>query len=89
MTKELKRVSESDCQTVRFVVNEIKMFNTKDINPFDDIPVGITELNYKYDLSECIEIEEGEIIGLLNDFVKISKWWINLLFQPTRVKHIL
>lgn len=70
LTKELKRVSESDCQTVRFVVNDIKMFNTKDINPFDDIPVGITELNYKYDLSECIEIEEGEIINLLNDFVK-------------------
>ena len=73
LTKELKRVSESDCQTVRFVVNDIKMFNTKDINPFDDIPVGITELNYKYDLSECIEIEEGEVIDLLNDFVKISK----------------
>ena len=62
-----------DCQTMRFVVNEIKMFNTKDIDPFDNIPVGITELNYKYDLSECIEIEKGEKISLLNDFVKISK----------------
>lgn len=60
LTKELKRVSEVDCQTMRFVVNEIKMFNTKDIDPFDNIPVGITELNYKYDLSECIEIEKGE-----------------------------
>ena len=73
LTKELKRVSEVDCQTMRFVVNEIKMFNTKDINPFDNIPLGITELNYKYDLSECIEIEKGEKISLLNDFVKISK----------------
>ena len=73
LTKELKRVSEVDCQTMRFVVNEIKMFNTKDIDPFDNIPVGITELNYKYDLSECIEIEKGEIVRLLNDFVKISK----------------
>ena len=73
LTKELKRVSEVDCQTMRFVVNEIKMFNTKDINPFDNIPVGITESNYKYDLSECIEIEKGEKISLLNDFVKISK----------------
>ena len=73
LTKELKRVSESDCQTVRFVVNEIKMFNTKDINPFDDIPDGITELNYRYDLSECIEIEKEEKLNLLNDFVKISK----------------
>ena len=73
LTKELKRVSEVDCQTMRFVVNEIKMFNTKDIDPFDNIPVGITELNYKYDLSECIEIEKGEKISLLNDFVKISK----------------
>ena len=73
LTKELKRVSEVDCQTVRFVLNEIKMFNTKDINPFDNIPLGITELNYKYDLSECIEIEKGEKISLLNDFVKISK----------------
>ena len=73
LTKELKRVSEVDCQTMRFVVNEIKMFNTKDIYPFDNIPVGITELNYKYDLSECIEIEKGEKISLLNDFVKISK----------------
>lgn len=70
LTKELKRISEIDCQTVRFVVNEIKMFNTKDINPFDNIPVGIKELKYKYDLSECIEIEKEEIIGLLNDFVK-------------------
>ena len=73
LTKELKRVSEVDCQTMRFVVNELKMFNTKDIDPFDNIPVGITELNYKYDLSECIEIEKGEKISLLNDFVKISK----------------
>ena len=73
LTKELKRVSKVDCQTMRFVVNEIKMFNTKDIDPFDNIPVGITELNYKYDLSECIEIEKGEKISLLNDFVKISK----------------
>ena len=73
LTKELKRVSEVDCQTMRFVVNEIKMFNTKDIDPFDNIPVGITELNYKYDLSECIEIEKGEKISLLNDFVNRSK----------------
>ena len=73
LTKELKRVSEVDCQTMRFVVNEIKMFNTKDIDPFDNIPVGITELNYKYDLSECIEIEKGEKISLLNDFVNRIK----------------
>lgn len=73
LTKELKRISESDCQTVRFVVNEIKMFNTKEINPFDDIPVEIKELTYKYDLSECIEIEEEEKISLLNDFVKKSE----------------
>lgn len=46
------------------------MFNTKDINPFDNIPVEIKELNYKYDVSECIEIEKREIINLLNDFVK-------------------
>lgn len=70
LTKELKRISEIDCQTVRFVVNEIKMFNTKDINPFDNVPVGIKELQYKYDLSECIEIEKEEVIDLLNDFVK-------------------
>lgn len=70
VTKELKRVSESDCQTVRFVVNEIKMFNTKDINPFDNIPIEVKELKYKYDLSECIEIEKEEIRGVLNDFVK-------------------
>ena len=70
LTKELKRISKLDCQTVRFVVKEIKMFNTKDINPFDNIPVEIKELNYKYDMSECIEIEKREIIGLLNDFVK-------------------
>lgn len=70
LTKELKRISESDCKTLRFVVNEIKMFNTNDINPFDNIPVEIKELNYKYDMSGCIELEEGEIIGLLNDFVK-------------------
>ena len=73
LTKELKRISESDCQNVRFVVNEIKMFNTKDINPFDNVPVEIKELMYKYDMSECIEIEKGEKISLLNDFVKMSK----------------
>ncbi|WP_296844553.1 PD-(D/E)XK motif protein [uncultured Methanobrevibacter sp.] len=70
LTKELKRISEFDCQTMRFVVKEIKMFNTKDINPFDNIPVEIKELTYKYDMSECTEIEKREIIGLLNDFVK-------------------
>ena len=70
LTKELKRISEIDCQTVRFVVKEIKMFNTKDINPFDNIPVEIKELNYKYDMSECIEIEKRKIMDLLNDFVK-------------------
>ena len=73
LTKELKRISEIDCQTVRFVVNEIKMFNTKDINPFDNVPVGIKELQYKYDLSECIEIEKEEVIDLLNGFVKKNK----------------
>lgn len=72
LTKELKRISELDRQTVRFVVKEIKMFDTKDINPFDNIPVEIKELKYKYDLSECVEIEKGEIIGLLNEFVKRS-----------------
>lgn len=70
LTKELKRISELDCKTVRFVLMEIKMFNTRDINPFDNIPVEVKELVYKYDMSECIEIEKGEIIGLLNDFVK-------------------
>ena len=70
LTKELKRISELDCQTVRFVVKEIKMFNTNDINPFDNVPVEINELKYKYDMSECIEIEKREIVGLLNDFVK-------------------
>ena len=73
LTKELKRVSEFDCQTVRFVVKEIKMFNTKDINPFDNVPVEIKELKYKYDMSECIKIEKREIMGLLNDFVKRIK----------------
>lgn len=72
LIKELKRISESDCQTVRFVVNEIKMFNTKDINPFDDVPVEIRDLQYKYDLSDCIEIEKGDVLSLLNDFVKRS-----------------
>ncbi len=71
LIKELKRISEIDCKTVRFVPIEIKMFNTKDINPFDNIPVGVKELKYKYDLSECIEIEKEEIISLLNDFVKM------------------
>ena len=73
LTKEMKRISEFDSQTVRFVVKDIKMFNTKDINPFDNIPVEIKELNYKYDMIECIEIEKREIMGLLNDFVKRSK----------------
>lgn len=70
LTKELKRISESDSQTVRFVVKDIKMFNTKDINPFDNIPSEITELKYKYDMSDCIEIEKREIMCLLNDFLK-------------------
>lgn len=73
LTKELKRISESDCKTVRFVLNEIKIYNTNEINPFDNIPVEIRELTYQYDLSECIEIEKEEIISLLNDFVKVSK----------------
>lgn len=72
LTKELKRISEIDCQTVRFVPIEIKMFNTKDINPFDNIPVEVKELTYRYDMSGCIELEKGEIINLLNDFVKAS-----------------
>lgn len=72
LTKELKRISEIDCKTVRFVLIEIKMFNTKDINPFDDIPVEVKELTYRYDMGGCIEIEKGEIISLLNDFVKAS-----------------
>lgn len=73
LTKELKRISEFDCQTVRFVVKDMKMFNTNEINPFEDIPVEIKELNYKYDMSECIEIEKREIMDLLNDFVKSSR----------------
>ena len=73
LTKELKKISEFDCQTVRFVVKDMKMFNTNEINPFEDIPVEIKELNYKYDMSECIEIEKREIMDLLNDFVKSSR----------------
>ena len=72
LTKELKRISESDCKTVRFVLNEIKIYNTNEINPFDNIPVEVKELNYRYDMSGCIELEKGEIISLLNDFVKAS-----------------
>lgn len=73
LTKELKRISEFDCQTVRFVVKDMKMFNTNEINPFDDIPTEIKELIYKYDMSECIKIEKREIMDLLNDFVKSRK----------------
>lgn len=73
MTKELKMISESDCQTVQFVVKEIKMFDTRILIQFDNVPVEIKELKYKYDMSECIELEKREIMGLLNDFVKRSK----------------
>ena len=68
LTKELKRISEVDFKTVRFILKNIKMFVTKNINPFSNVPVGVKELNYKFDLSDCIFMNTDEVSEMLNNF---------------------
>ncbi len=68
VTKELKRISEKDYKQVRFILNSIKMYKTKDINPFAYIPDGVRELNYKFDLSNYDDISEDKIKDLICSF---------------------
>jgi len=57
LMKELKRISMDDYQNVRFDVLSIKLFDSVDINPFEDIPEYISKLTYRMELTQCDEMK--------------------------------
>lgn len=68
LEKELKRISPKDVLETRFYIQDIKFFDTKTINPFDDLPDCVSELSYKLDLSEFQAMKVYDIKEILNAF---------------------
>lgn len=68
LAKELKRVSVNAVKALRFGVKEIQFFEANRINPFPFIPEGVSELNYKLDISDIIPLTESEIDSIIDIF---------------------
>lgn len=60
--KELKRISQAEIDTYKFIVKEISFYESRTINPLKEMPDNITDLCYKIDLSSCKNISLGERI---------------------------
>ena len=52
LAKELKRVSKDKVKELRFSVKRVLMFNAEDINPFPSLSEYVSQLNYKFNVSE-------------------------------------
>lgn len=66
LAEELTRLSASDINAKRFKHKYTKFFIAKSINPFSNIPVDISGLEYRYDVSDkssLTAIETKEIIS--------------------------
>lgn len=71
LKKELSKIRPNDLDTLKFFLNDIHLYKSDDINPFEYINDSISELNYKYDLSDQTELSENEIKSLIKDLKKV------------------
>lgn len=60
--KELKRISQNEIETQRFIVDNFAFYKCNDINPFNSIPENIEELNYKIDLTNSTNIDLADFL---------------------------
>ena len=64
LKKELMKIKQNDTDQLKFYLNEVHIYKTDVINPFKNIPSDISELKYRYDLSEQNELGREDIENL-------------------------
>lgn len=68
VAKEVKRISPSDITDLKFIVNEIKIMDCDQINPFVDVPEEISKLSYNFNISTCCSLDDEEISSLIENY---------------------
>jgi hypothetical protein len=68
LAKELKRVSQNDVRDIRFRLNNIQLFDSQKVNPFDIVPDTVEKLQYRLDLSSAEEMKESLVNELISEF---------------------
>ena len=53
LMKELSRISAGDADNIEFSLKSIQLFDATQINPFEELPDGVSNLNYSLDLFAC------------------------------------
>ena len=66
--KELKRISPNDYSEKKFVLNNIMLFNAKEINPFSEVPDNINGLSYDLELDEQKSLNDDEKSDVIGKF---------------------
>ena len=67
LTKELKRISNSDFLETTFNVLSINIYDAAKINPFSTIPDDVTKLIYDYDLNGKNTVSEKIITEVIKN----------------------
>lgn len=68
LVKELNRVSTKEVNELRLKVQEIRVFDANEINPFPSIPDVVDKLEYRLDISEMNDISQNELDKLIHEF---------------------
>jgi len=68
LAKELKRVSIKDVREMRLDIKSIYIFNTEDINPFPEIPDGVSRITYRLDMSGFVPLTDEQKEVLIKEF---------------------
>lgn len=68
LAREMKRISLKDYSEICFKLENIEFYDTKEINPFHDIPDNVKGLCYNLDVTELKSLNEGDITKLVVTF---------------------
>lgn len=68
LAKELKRISPKEARDLRLKLQEIRVFDTKEINPFPSIPDIVDKLEYRLDVTEMNSLAQNDIAQLIFEF---------------------
>lgn len=69
LATELRRISHADITKIKFNLTQISIYDSNIINPFSEIPAGIIDISYTYDLSIHESMAESDIKNMIQQFL--------------------
>ncbi|WP_455656607.1 PD-(D/E)XK motif protein [Phascolarctobacterium sp.] len=69
LATELRRISPTDIVEIKFNITQVSIYDSNIINPFSEIPAGIIDISYIYDLSIYESMPKSSVQNMIRQFI--------------------